>query len=85
MQPTVGRVVYYQEPGMSDQPCCALIVYVWPDGTVNLVAFGRNGDSRVAISVPRGAGPCQWDWMPYQKQKATAGDHNSQSAEPRPR
>jgi hypothetical protein len=84
MQPTVGRVVHYRNQSKSDQPCCALIVYVWNEDLVNLVSFDMFGNPEPHTSVYRGLKDYQWEWMPYQKQKAAAGDHNSESAEPRP-
>lgn len=83
MSPTVGRVVHYHKPG-HDQPYCALIVYVHNETLVNLVVFDQFGNAEGHTSVYRGQNNYQWDWMPYQKAKAAAGDHNSESAEPRP-
>ena len=83
MEPTVGRVVYYRDSNMSDQPCCALITYVHSGDSVNIVVFDELGGAHMKKSVLRGDAPMCWDWMPYQKQKAAAGDHNSESAEPR--
>ena len=43
--------------------------------TVGRVVYFNNGT---------GDSAGKWDWMPYQKQKAEYGNHNSESAEPRP-
>ena len=83
MKPTVGRVVYYNDNNGAHQ-IAAIIAHVWNDECVNLMVIDRNGNSSGKTSVTRGAGAYQWDWMPYQKAKAEAGDHNSESAEPRP-
>ena len=82
MKPTVGRVVYYNDGG--DQPRASLIVYVWSETMVNLVQFDPNGTPLSRTSVNQGSAQGHWDWMPYQKDKAAKGDHNSESAEPRP-
>lgn len=84
MKPTVGRVVYYRDHEMSDQPCAAQIAYVHSDDVVNLSVLDRFGVQHSRTSISRGEGNYQWDWMPYQVQKAKAGDPNSESAEPRP-
>ena len=84
MKPTVGRVVYYNNN--SEHQSAAIIAYVHTDESVNLMVIDQNGNPSGRTSVMRGAGAYQWDWMPYQKAKAEAeaGDHNSESAEPRP-
>ena len=81
MTPTVGRIVYYKN-NVKEQ--AAIITEVWSDRCVNLTVFNGNGNVEYHTSVVRGYGSGQWDWMPYQKAKAEAGDHNSESAEPRP-
>jgi hypothetical protein len=82
----------YSGPG----PLVALIAKVTDNGrdghhVVTLAAFSdcgipfavqetelHNPDADVEEGVSYAA------WMPYQVQKATGGDHNSESAEPRP-
>lgn len=81
MNPTVGRIVYYKN---GTQIHAGIITYVWAENCVNLALFDANGNSYNKTSVLNGQNDGQWDWMPYQKQKASAGDHNSESAEPRP-
>ena len=88
MNPTVGRVVYFNN-GTNEEPklLAAIIAYVWSEINVNLMVIDPNGNpfsktSIVRASVGDSAG--KWDWMPYQKQKASEGNHNSESAEPRP-
>ena len=81
IKPTVGRVVYYNG---GDFKWAAIIAYVWNDTCVNLMVIDQNGNSFSRTSVVQGAEAYQWDWMPYQKQKAEAGDCNSESAKPRP-
>jgi len=82
MTPTVGRVVYYNEG--AEQYRAAIIAYVWSDTMVNLMIIDPDGNPYSRTSVSQGPDVQHWDWMPYQKQKAAAGDHNSESAEPRP-
>lgn len=90
MKPTIGRVVYFFGPvSRIDRPECALVVYVHDEYMVNLAVFDHNGVQRAETSVYSKEAPVdsnggRWDWMPYQKQKAAVGDHNSESAEPRP-
>lgn len=85
MVPTVGRVVYYnQGTGESPKLLAAIIAWVWSETVVNLMVIDPNGVPHGQTSIPYGAGGNQWDWMPYQKSKAAAGDHTSESAEPRP-
>ena len=80
MTPTVGRVVYYNDNGSMR---AAIIAHVWSENCVNLMVCDQNGNPSGRTSVAKGTGMYQWDWMPYQKAKAEAGDHNSESAEPR--
>ena len=81
MKPTVGRVVYYND---GPNHLASIITKVWSENSVNLVIFGTDGKSESGIKITNGQRLGQWDWMPYQKEKAAAGDHNSESAEPRP-
>ena len=85
MVPTIGRVVYYHQGVLGNSKVLAsVIAYVWSDTLVNLMIIDTNGIPSGKTSVYQGPGDGQWDWMPYQKEKAMAGDHNSESAEPRP-
>lgn len=88
MKPTVGRVVYYKSYGtpggeypQTDR--AAIITEVIDDDTVSLFVMNPEG-LFLNKNVKRGESGGCWDWMPYQKQKASEGDHNSESAEPRP-
>lgn len=85
MTPTVGRVVYFNQ-GTKDDPklLAAIIAHVWSEIMVNLMVIDPNGNTYSKTSIHRGSEGNQWDWMPYQKQKASEGNHNSESAEPRP-
>lgn len=86
MKPTVGRVVYFNE-GTKDEPrlLASIVVKVHDiEDLVNLRVFDDMGGASPRLNVSRGSESDQWDWMPYQKQKAAAGDNNSESAEPRP-
>ena len=79
--PTVGRVVWYH-PGrdqhitIDNQPCAALICFVYSDTKVNLVVFDHYGagGSRQAVELCQGEtapGGCEYcEWMPYQKGQA---------------
>lgn len=97
MNPTKGRIVYYYDPAVRpldhpDYERAAIVTHVHEDGsTVDLTVFGgfpagpfttgrvpRHQEDQVTVEGPF------WNWMPYQVQKAKAGDHNSESAEPRP-
>ena len=82
MKPTIGRVVYYNNNGIYQG--AAIIAYVHTDECVNLMVIDQNGNPSGRTNVMNGTWAGQWDWMPYQKVKAEAGDHNSESAEPRP-
>ena len=85
MSPTVGRVVYYNQGTKEDPKLLAsIIAFVWSESMVNLMAIDPNGNPVSKTSVAQGTGAGNWDWMPYQKSKAEAGNHNSESAEPRP-
>lgn len=87
MEPTVGRVVYYKSYGtpggeypQTDR--AAIITEVIDEETVSLCVMNPEG-LFFNKNVTRGVSGGHWDWMPYQKQKASEGDHNSESAEPR--
>lgn len=86
MKPTIGRIVHYQLTERRILP--AIITAVHSEECINLQVFGdpSSGDPNVIgrTSVVRGERIGEWDWMAYQKEKAAAGDHNSESAEPRP-
>jgi len=75
-----------------DQPYAAIIVAVNKDKTVNLCVFDCIGVTHCITNIEliqpnyhqpnKGRDFCTW--MPYQIEKASMGDHNSESAEPRP-
>lgn len=77
--PTIGRRVYYwPEPGFpcnrldDNQPYDAGIVYVYPDGRVNLLVTDHMGQTMPVMRAPFGEardGPDAGfaDWMPFQK------------------
>lgn len=96
IQPTVGRIVWFRQmtagvfPG-SDGACAAIVTHVHSDRLVNLCVFDGNGGThpRTSVTLVQEGDPkpqhMHCEWMPYQKQKAAAGDHNSESAEARPK
>ena len=85
MIPTVGRVVYYNQGTIEDPKLLASIIsFVWSETCVNLMVIDPNGNPFSKTSIMKGVDGAEWDWMPYQKQKFVLGDHNSESAEPRP-
>ncbi len=85
MKPTVGRVVYYHErSGDFTAVRAAIIAAVHSDECVSLMVIDPSGYPVGRTSIMKGSATGEWDWMPYQKEKAKAGDHNSESAEPRP-
>ena len=85
MTPTVGRVVYYNQGTKEDPKLLAsIIAFVWAESVVNLMVIDPHGNPINKACVPHGTGGGNWNWMPYQKSKAEAGNHNSESAEPRP-
>lgn len=84
MTPTVGRVVYYNQGTKADPKLLASIIScVWNENMVNLMVIDPNGNPSSKTIIINGDESGQWNWMPYQKQKAEAGNHNSESAEPR--
>ena len=40
----------------------AIVTYVWPDDTVNLVAFTMHGDARPHLRLPQGSEIGAWHW-----------------------
>lgn len=76
IKPTIGRVVWYKERGLSDQFCDAHIVYVYNDNCINIAGFDRNGTPFARTSVILDHGPAaecieyRACWMPYQKAAA---------------
>lgn len=76
---------------IANEPLAAIVAKVHGDRLVNLCVIDQLGRSHARQNVPLlqddDAKPdegCFCCWMPYQKQKAAAGDGNSESAEPRP-
>jgi len=86
--PTVGRRIHFWPNaehaallGVFDatQPCDAGVLYVWPDGRINIEATGPSGSKLavqgVQILHPDGAaveGESFAQWMPYQTKQAAA-------------
>lgn len=75
IKPTIGRVVWFYEKHVADQPeqaLAALVTYVHSDNCVNLAVFDQNGVSSGRTSVylrqPEVVAPaCPFcEWMPYQ-------------------
>lgn len=83
IKPTIGRVVLYHDPLMSDQPMPAIVCYVWSDHCVNLAIFdgngGATGKTSVSLVQPESERPASphATWMPYQIKK----DYGSESGE----
>ena len=86
--PTVGRRIHFWPNaehaallGVFDatQPCDAGVLYVWPDGRINIEATGPSG-SKLAVQgvriVPHGEDSLEdesyAEWMVYQTTKAAA-------------
>lgn len=94
--PTVGRIVHYYPPlaTAETQPWPAMIAHVHNARCVNLALWDPTGHpiEKPPTSImlrqpgdppaPPGVGWCEW--MPYQTEKAAAGNPASESAEPRP-
>lgn len=80
IKPSIGRVVWFKDNGMSNQFMPALICYVWSDDMVNLVVFDGNGIPNQRTSVPLFNGDSedcpdyQCCWMPYQKGQAAKAE-----------
>ena len=80
IKPTVGRIVWYHpEHGemvdLGDQPCAAMVIYVWGNDCVNLKIVDHEGNTHTRTSVhlcQDSETPVngQCEWMPYQKQVA---------------
>jgi hypothetical protein len=76
--PSIGRVVWYNNQGMSDQVCASIVVYVHSPHEVNLTVHDRVGHPIPVTNVPfyhgdDGKIPQGWcGWMPYQVQAAAA-------------
>jgi hypothetical protein len=79
IKPTVGRVVWFHEafvPDQPEQPQAAIVTFVHSDACVNLVVFDKEGHASGRTSVflrqegkvaPSGM---FCEWMPYQKGQA---------------
>lgn len=97
--PTVGRRIHFWPNaehqaalGVFDatQPCDAGVLYVWPDGAINILATGPSGSTlavqRVRI-VPEGEDSLEDEsharWMAYQTTKA-AQEAPAPAASPAP-
>jgi hypothetical protein len=83
IKPTVGRVVWFTPSSVhpvpdflaidKEQPCAAIVIYVWNDRMVNLVTFDQYGKAFNSTSVQLlqddDAKPAHGyfcEWMPYQ-------------------
>lgn len=72
IKPTIGRVVWYHPDKPHEQPWAAFVVFVHPDGKVNLSVFDENGLNKSkleVILVQEGEEKPEWhycEWMPYQ-------------------
>lgn len=90
ISPTVGSVVWFRkdrneaESGFaahSNQPCAAIVAYVWNDRMVNLSVFDHNGSqhSRTSVHLRQPEDPIPsgsyCEWMPYQKGQAAKTEH----------
>lgn len=97
IKPTVGRVVWFRPRAEisgfthhgsgSKQPCAAMIVHVWNDHCINLVAFDSNGASLGFTNVPLlqddDTPPAVGyfaEWMPFQKGQAAKYDGAAEAA-----
>lgn len=59
-KPTVGRVVHFL--GSDGMPQAAMVVQVWSDTCVNLVAWNSGGTQTFHSSVVLGTQPGEWMW-----------------------
>jgi hypothetical protein len=95
ISPSIGRIVWLYLRGKTqlqakEQPHAAIVAYVHSDTLINVAYFDSNGLHQRAAGVrllqegEEAPGTPFCAWMPYQQEKAKAGDHNSESAEPRP-
>lgn len=82
IKPTIGRVVLFCPSDkqvipefiwFKNQPCTALVTYVWGDRMVNLVVFDHSGAQHKFTSMPlvQEGDPVSDEyhyckWMPYQ-------------------
>lgn len=76
MTPTIGRIVLYRGPlltnGAPEAP--AIVTRVWSDTCVNITVFRDYGTPEIVASVPLDADKATdakvshtWRWMEYQK------------------
>lgn len=81
IKPTIGRVVWFHEafvPDQPQQPRAAIVCYVHGDNCVNLAVFDQNGVPsghtsvflrQEGVEAPNGP---FCEWMPYQIGQAKA-------------
>ncbi len=87
IKPSIGRVVWFHPARAdriagqpNDQPCAALVTYVWGDRMVNLMATTPNGVpygvTSVTLVQDGDATPIERyaTWMPYQKGQAAKAE-----------
>lgn len=73
--PTIGRVVWYNDPDISDQMCAATVSYVHNEDLVNLSVSAVNGSVKGVENVPLFQGYFEecpiysCCWMPYQQKQ----------------
>lgn len=67
MKPSIGRIVHFYAHGETS-PQAAIVVAVWSDTCVNLVAFNGGGTSSTQSSVLEGEAAdttrSRWCWPP---------------------
>ena len=59
LTPFVGRNVHRRTANGCE---AAIVTYLWPDGTVNLVAFSMYGEGRPHLRLPEGDEVGAWHW-----------------------
>lgn len=76
IKPTIGRIVWYYEDAVQEQPMPGIVCYVHNDAEVNLTIFLPNGlnKPRSSVFLYQGDGDRPLsnfaEWMPYQKGQA---------------
>lgn len=86
IKPTIGRVVLVHGSNVQnngpEQPCAALVAFVWSDRLINVGGVNHSGIAFAATSVPLlqdddvapTDGSTYAEWMPYQKGQAAKYD-----------
>lgn len=57
--PTVGAIVHRRTRNGCE---AAIVTYVWPNGTANLVSFSMYGDAQPRLRLPCGDEDGAWHW-----------------------